>query len=362
MSIFSTTQEIHTVGIDIGQSAIKVVQLRYAEGKIYLESYGTIELGPYGGFEAGQAVSLGDEKILEAIEDVFKASKISTKNASISLDSASCFVSLIEIPHVEKEELNNIIPLEARKYLPIPVSEVQLDFWIMPQEENIDNQKEESSLHAKDKIVLAAVTNVALEKYTRIATKLGIEKPDFEIESFSFLRTARLETGKFFLFLDIGSRYSTVFLVKNDILLDMHVIGYGSQNSTMQLSKAMITPVALAEESKRLYGYEGDKSNPFIKEIMQLSSYPLFGEVARLLLNYERKYNQVVEGIIVGGGGARAKGLLSAMSETIHTPVRLITPFETCEIPEFLKEMTHTIGPSYAIACGLALHKIKSQK
>lgn len=359
MSIFSSIQEIHAVGIDIGQSAIKVVQLRCAEGKVFLESYGSIELGPYGGFEAGQAVSLGDEKILEAIEDVFKASKISTKNASLSLDAASCFVSCIEIPHVEKEELNNIVPLEARKYIPIPISEVQLDFWLMPQEENKEG---ENTLHAKDKIVLAAVTNAALEKYTRIATKLGIEKPDFEIESFSFLRTAHIEAGKFFLFLDIGSRYSTVFLVKDDILLDMHVIGYGSQNSTMQLSKAMIIPIALAEENKRKYGYEGEKSSPFIKEIMQLSSYPLFGEVTRLLLNYERKYNQVVEGIIVGGGGARAKGLLDTMSETIHTPVRLITPFETCEIPEFFKEMTHTIGPSYAIACGLALHKIKNQK
>jgi Tfp pilus assembly PilM family ATPase len=208
--------------------------------------------------------------------------------------------------------------------------------------------------------VLAAVKNTTLEKYQRLATKLGLENPVFEIESFSFLRSALHGDMQLLLCIDIGSQYTTVTLVRSGSILDLHVISQGSLLSTMRLSQALSLPVTAAEETKRTFGYMGDDSNPFIKEVMQLSSYPLFGEVARLLLMYERKYNQVIEGIIVGGGGARTPGILDALHESVQTASRTATPFDQVEVPAFLKEMITKIGPSYAVATGLALKKLQS--
>jgi Tfp pilus assembly PilM family ATPase len=140
----------------------------------------------------------------------------------------------------------------------------------------------------------------------------------------------------------------------------MHTISKGSLMSTIQVSQALSVPIPIAEEAKRKFGYNGDQANPFLKEVMQLSSYPLFGEIARLLLMYERKYNQVVDGIIVGGGGARTPGLLEAFHNSVQTTTRLATPFDQVEVPEFLREMISNIGPSYAVACGLALKKLQT--
>lgn len=354
---FGSQKPTHALGIDIGHSTIKVVQLRLEKEKIFLETYGEVALGPYASFEVGQAVALGDEKVVEALEDLFKASKITTREAALAVDSSSTFVSLIEVPNVSDKDLRSMIPLEARKYIPIPVAEVQLDFWRLPHK---DGEIVPEDTKKKTQVVLAAVKNNTLEKYVRYATKLGLENPLFEIESFSFLRSAPLVNQKFHLFLDIGSQYTSAILVENGVILDLHIIPYGSQNSTLQIAQALAIPIAVAEESKRTFGYPGDRSNPYLKEVMQLSSYPLFGEVTRLLLVHERKYNQVVEGIIIGGGGARTPGILEAMKETIRTPVQIINPFDQVEVPAFLKDMIIHVGPSYAVALGLALKKLRS--
>ncbi len=354
LEIFGAKKPLHALGVDIGQSTIKVVQLRLEKEKVFLETYGEIALGPYSGFEPGQAVALGDEKILQALEDLFKASKITTRNGVFSIESSSAFISMIEIPNVGDADLKTIIPLEARKYLPIPVSEVQLDFWRLPS-----GGVEDTEAKKRTQVVLAAVKNTTLEKYQRYAVKLGLENPMFEIEGFSFMRSSLRGDQTIQLFLDIGSQYTTVLLIQAGIILDLHVVSHGSQNSTIQIARALALPVGTAEETKRKFGYLGDVSNPFLQEVMQLSSYPLFGEVARLLLTYERKYNQVVEGIVIGGGGARTPGIVEAIKETIHTPVRIATPFDQIEVPAFLKDMITTIGPSYMVAVGLALKKLK---
>ncbi|MEZ0208850.1 MAG: pilus assembly protein PilM, partial [Candidatus Paceibacterota bacterium] len=99
----------------------------------------------------------------------------------------------------------------------------------------------------------------------------------------------------------------------------------------------------------------------YVKDVMQLSSYPLFGEVARLSLMYERKYNQSIEGIILSGGGARVLGVLDAYKETVHIAGRIATPFEQIDVPPFLHEMIERVGPSYAVAVGCALKKLTSK-
>ena len=174
------------------------------------------------------------------------------------------------------------------------------------------------------------------------------------------VRSATPHTHKMVLYLDIGSIYSVLSLVLQGVVLDMHVINHGSQESTMQLSRALSVPVDTAEQTKRMFGYKGDFSNPYVKDVMELSSYPLFGEVARLSLMYERKYNQHIEGIIVSGGGARVSGMLDIYAQTVHISGRIAEPFERVYVPEFLSEMIERVGPTYAVALGCALKKLIS--
>lgn len=340
------------VGIDIGTSSIKVVQLRREREKIILDTYGQIELGPYGGMSAGQAVHLGEEKLMEALQDVMRESKVTAREAVISIDSSAAYVSLVKVPKVGDAELRTMMPIEARKYIPIPLTEVQMDWWHIPTTINIAENERMIN------VVLAAVKNDTLTAYDRIVKKLELTNIEYEIQGYSITRSCPPKSVGMILYVDIGAQYTTLSLVYNNTVLDMHVISRGSQDSTIQLSKALSIPIDTAEETKRTFGYLGDKSNPYVKDIMELSSYPLFGEVARLSLMYERKYNQTIEGIILSGGGVRLPGIMETYNKVMHVGGRTATPFEQVEVPSFLHEMMDHIGPTYSVAVGCALKKL----
>ena len=349
--LFKKEDVNQAVGIDIGTSSIKVVQLRREKEKIILDTYGEIELGPYGGMISGQAVHLGEEKLVEAMRDVMKESKITAREAVVSIDSSAAYVSLVKVPKVDDSELRTMMPFEARKYIPIPLTEVQMDWWHIPTTVNI------AANERMINVVLAAVKNETLTMYDRVIKKFDLSNVEYEIQGYSVARSVSPESLGMILYADIGSQYTTLSLVFNNTVLDMHVISKGSQDSTIQISKALSIPVDTAEETKRTFGYVGDKSNPYLRDVMQLSSYPLFGEVARLSLMYERKYNQNIEGIILLGGGARLPGVMDAYKETVHIAGRVGTPFQRIEVPSFLHEMIERVGPTYAVAVGCALKK-----
>ena len=105
LEFFKKEEVGQAVGLDIGPSSIKVVQLRREKEKITLDTYGEIPLGPYAGMLIGQAVSLGEEKTLQAVQDLFKEAKITARNTVIAIDPSASYVSLIKVPKVEDDQL-----------------------------------------------------------------------------------------------------------------------------------------------------------------------------------------------------------------------------------------------------------------
>ena len=351
---FKKEQVGQAIGLDIGPSSVKVVQLRREKNKIILDTYGEAALGPYAGLKIGQAVNLGEEKLVEAIQDLFKEAKVTARDTVVAIDSSGAYVSLVNVPKVDEDQLHTLMPLEARKYIPMPITEVQMDWWHVPS--TVKFTKDEKLIS----VVLAAVANTTLINYDGLVKKLGLTNVDYEIHGYSLLRSSPPHTHKMVMYVDIGAVNTVMSLVFQGIVLDMHVITRGSQEGTIQLSKALSVTIDTAEEAKRTFGYKGDDANPYMKDVLELSSYPLFGEVARLSLMYERKYNQTIEGIILTGGGARVPGMLTTYSKTVHIAGRIVTPFEQVIVPEFLAEMMERVGPTYAVALGCALKKLVS--
>jgi type IV pilus assembly protein PilM len=356
MSVFFKKEEVgQAIGLDIGTSSVKVVQLRREKDKIVLDTYGEVALGPYNALKIGQAVHLGEEKLLEAITDLFKEAKVTARDAVVAIDSSSAYVSLVHVPKVDDEQLRTMMPIEARKYIPMPLTEVQMDWWHIPATVKLDGDEKVTS------VVLAAVSNTALIAYDSLVKKLELKNVEYEIHGYSLLRSSPPHTHNMVMYVDIGAQNTILSLVYQGIVLDMHVLGRGSQDSTMQIARALSVTLDTAEESKRVFGYKGDDSNPYLKDILELSSYPLFGELARLSLMYERKYNQTIEGIILTGGGSRIPGMLTSYSKTVHIAGRIVSPFEQVVVPSFLSEMMERIGPTYAVAVGCALKKLVQQ-
>ena len=182
------------LGIDIGSSAIKVVQLRKQGPERILETYGELSLGPYASSEIGQATNLAQDKIIAALKDILKEANTTTKDSALAIAAGASLLSFIKMPDVPQKQLATMIPIEARKYIPVPIAEVSLDWWPIPKDEETvsDFEAPDASKSPDDKmieILLVVIHNETIDSTKEIAAATNLDLSFFEIEIFSSMRS-----------------------------------------------------------------------------------------------------------------------------------------------------------------------------
>jgi type IV pilus assembly protein PilM len=370
--IFSFKKKPTSVlGIDIGSSAIKVVQLRRKGEKAVLETYGELALGPYGGVEIGQATNLSTEKLVEALSDLMSEKEVNlTSNAcGMAIPFSSSLMSLIEMPMVSYQQLSVMIPLEARKYIPVPISEVTLDWSIIPKEETVTEEPtEDTTEESKDKkpseklkktdVLLVAIHNETIARYQEVIRKTALESSFFEIEIFSTMRAVLEDETKPVMIFDMGAASTKLYILERGIVRLSHTINRGSQDITSMISKSLSIPMSQAEIIKRESGLLANTVNN-IREITRLSLDQVFSEANQVVLNYERKYGKTLGKIVLVGGGSALKGLADLAQQSFQTPVAAGHPFSKTEAPAFLEKILEETGPEFAVAVGVALRRLQ---
>ena len=351
------------LGIDIGSSAIKIVQLKKEKGRVILETYGEIALGPYNGLQIGQATNLSNERTAEALNDLLKEAKATTNQCGIAIPFSASLMSVLEFPKVSEEDLKNMIPLEARKYIPVPISEVNLDWWVVPKiAENYDPNKgsEEVSktpVAEKVEVLIAAIHKDVLAKYNQIVTISALKASFFEIEFFSSLRSVLRRDLGVTMVVDVGASGTKVLIVERGILRTSHIINRGSQDITLAIARSMAIPIKQAEELKRKGGAGAEETQ--IKEIISLTTSYILSEVSRIIINFERKYNNPVSRVVFTGGGSLLNDFLKEARDVLAIDVEMAAPFSNVEYPAFLDQILKAAGPEFAVAIGLALRKLE---
>ncbi len=361
--------EISVAGIDIGSSAIKIVQLKKKNGQAILETYGELALGPYGGATIGQAVSLPIDKISQAIMDLMKEKEVNvtTKNAGLSIPFSSSLMSVIEMPDVSPKQLGVMVPLEARKYIPVPISEVMLDWSIIPKSDNRIETVEPSALPSQTEgmvakplpkvdVLVVAIHNDTIARYQDIVTKSQLQASFFEIEIFSTMRAVLDESLQPVMIMDMGAASTKLYIVERGIVEASHTINRGSQDITSTISNSLGIPIERAEVMKREIGASGEDKS--LKDIIVLTLDYIFAEANHTLLTYEKKYNKAVSKVILVGGGASLKGLAPLAEANFKTKVFPGNPFGKVVAPTFLENILKETGPEFAVAIGLALRKL----
>lgn len=350
------------VGVDIGGAFIKVVQLHKKGGKAVLDTYGEIALGPIAGLEVGQATNLSVEKIVEAINDLFAEAKVTSRDIVLSLPFTSTLLTVIEMPDLGEAKLNDMIPIEARKYIPTSVSEVSISHWIIPKlvHSYVDPDVEEGKKNESPKVdvLLAAVHNDVLAKYTSIAQGVHATSTTFEIEVFSTIRSTLGRDTSATMILDIGAANTKIAIIEDGIVRRAHLINMGSQDVTMTLSRSKGISVLRAEELKREFGLPGDPTDPSVAEITRLSVERIFAEANRILVRYQHEKRVNVSKVFLTGGGALMKGVLDLAQKNFNTSVVYGNAFEKVEAPALLEPLLKEAGPEFAVAIGLALRKL----
>lgn len=354
------------LGVDIGSSTIKVVQLRKDRGVVVLETYGEIALGPYAGLSIGQATNLGAGKLTEALADVLKEANTTTKDAGTSIPFASSLISVVNMPRVQKDQLASMIPIEARKYIPVSISEVELDWFVIPEDDAKFFSKTEAQKEGEQKkiqVLLVAIHKETLNKYHNVITTVGLSPSFFEIEIFSAIRSTIDRGITPVVVMDIGAATTKLYIVEYGIVKASHIINRGSQNITLALSQSTGMSIEKAEVLKREVGLidqGGDKEETkSVSETARMSFDYIFREAKRVILSYQKQYSKNIDSVVLTGGGAKMKGLGKLAEKAFEVDVRLADPFSRTQTPAFLEEVLREAGPEFSVAVGLALRKLQ---
>lgn len=361
MGLFSSffKKESSVLGVDIGSSAIKVVQIKKKHGRAVLETYGELALGPYAGIEVGRAASVPADKIIEAIKDILKESKTTTGLCGVALPLSSSLISFISIPPVPEKQMAEVISIEARKYIPVSLNEVLLDWSIIPKEDAYVNEEESVKPEKQGSDVLVvAIHNQYISDYQNIMAGSGLMPSFYEIEIFSSIRAVVDQGISTVMIVDMGARSTKLYIVERGILRASHIINKGSQDITLALSKSMSITVNEAESMKRTYGLKGGPEYRELVEIITVNLDYIFYEANASLLNYQKKFAKNVSKVILTGGGVLLKGFTDLAKISFQTNVVYADPFGKLETPAFLAEEFIQAGPEFAVAIGVALRRL----
>lgn len=361
-----TRKDKSVLGIDIGSSSIKVVQLRRKSGRAILETYGELSLGPYGGLSVGQATNLPVEKIVEALKDLLseKEVKVTTNLCGISIPFSSSLMTVIEMPESSEKQIAQMIPFEARKYIPTPISEVTLDWSIIPKDRNAEKKNENENVFAtkekpKMEVLIVAIHNSTIEKYKEIIEKSNLSASFFEIEIFSTMRAILDDETTPTMIVDMGATSTKLYIVERGILRSSHMINRGAFGVTTSVSKSLGISMQDAEVLKRENGLGGVANGIGLGGVMAVTLDYIFSEANQFLLAFEKRHNKNVSKIFLVGGGSSLKGLEEIAKKSFSTEVVSGNPFLKVVAPAFLEEVLKTTGPEFATAVGVALRRLQ---
>ena len=341
------------IGIDFGSSSIKVVQLKLEGQTVVLETYGELQLGPYAKLEVGRATNLSAASMAEALTDILEEATVTTREAGVAVPYASSFVAVIELPTKDQDALSTIIPMEARKYVPVPIAQVTLDWFVIPERKGHEGDARST------RVLLAAIHNEALAKFKSVIKGAGVKSAFTEIEIFSTIRSSIQNHQDTVMVIDIGAASSKLYIVSLGVVQATHSVNVGGQDLTSSLSKSLELSMAEAEEIKRQVGLTA-VDNPRIERALSFPLERIFSDARRMLALHEQEKGVMPASLVIlSGGGAVLHGMEEYAEHALGRKVVRANPFSKVSYPAFLEKILVEIGPSFAVAMGVALRRLE---
>lgn len=354
-SLQSGGTEIDTVvGIDIGSSSMKVVELKESKGVITLSTYGEVQLGPYNNKHIGESVNLDTSQEQEALVDIIRESAVKARNAVFAMPLSSSFVTNVSIEADADADLSSLVRIEARKVIPASLSEITLDW----AEVEMTKTEQANGNTNNRNVLIAAIQNSALERFKILMQFAGLTKPPTEIECFSVIRSLFTSQEEDVAIIDIGSVSAKLYIARKGLLMRMHRIRAGGAVASKQVAQALEVDFETAEQMKQA----ADRKSETFAELKRAhdSSYDrAFREFRQVLKEYEEKTGITLGSVYLSGGGALFPGIDTYLSQSIDREVVLARPFSKVAYPAFMEDIMEEIGPSFTVALGAALRSFE---
>nr|WP_320116436.1 type IV pilus assembly protein PilM [uncultured Desulfuromonas sp.] len=348
--MFGSKKDI--VGIDVGASAVKLVQLHEGKSGYQLLKLDREPLPP----EAVVDSSIMDSSaVVMAIRDLMARNHIKSQDVATSVSGHSVIIRKISLALMTEEELESSIQWEAEQYIPFEMSEVFLDYHILGPDPNDQGQME---------VVLVAAKKDFVDEYVAVFKESGLAPVIVDVDCFSieniYCSVYDDDTANIVALIDMGASGIQVNVLKNGVSVFTRDIQLGGNSYNEELQKRFGINSDDAE-SLKLGVNQLSIDSDLVQEALSHVTESLIQEVRRALDFFSATFaDERVEKIFVTGGVTQTPNVISSLSEGLDTPVEILDPFSRMVISEkdFDLDYVQSVSPFFSVAAGLATRKL----
>lgn len=367
MGLFSTkTQDF--LGVDMGTSGIKIVQLRNEKGVAKLVTYGMSEVNS----DIIRNKTVANINIIASnLSELVKKAGVSNRDCSAALPIFSVFNSVVSLPLMSKNDMDSAVKWEAKKFIPLPIEDMILDWKVIENVKEVDtksptqnnNQRPEKDLiTTKSKftrVLLTAAPKSLVSVYMEIFKKAQLNLISLEVESFAIARSLIDNNIGNVMMIDIGSATTDVCVVEAGLPVLNRSIEVGGNLITESIARSLNISIERAEQFKQDFGlatnYDEGISIP--KKIEETLS-PMINEIKYVLDLYKRQGNSKIDSIVISGGSSCLPNLVDYLKTILNSSVYIGDTWHKVTYPKELEPILDEIGPKFSVAVGLALRNI----
>ena len=357
-SIFSGKLSSSCLGVDIGTTSIKVVEVKPGKERPEVVNYGLLESSGYLA-RANQALQTSALKIFESdivelLKTVLREMRPGTTQAVASLPPFAAFTTVFDFPAMDPKEIEQAIIYQAKQYVPLPLAEVALD-WMKVGE----YQDDKGFAHAK--ILLISVPKEQISKYQNMFLAVGLALRELELESLSIARIWGTDATPSIV-LDIGSRSTNIVFLEDGKLVWTAQSDFAAASLTQALSSGLNINPLRAEELKKERGVIGTGPNYELSTIMLPFLDAILNEVKKAQFAYQTQFPAAkpAERLILSGGGANLLGIEQYCAREFNIPVVKANPFSRFSYAPAVDPLVPELNPIMTVALGLGLKGINS--
>lgn len=332
------------MGVDIGTSSVKIVELKNQDGKARLLTYGFSE-------NLNDLDQTNTEKIAGIINKICAEAGVSSRKAVSALPTFSVFSSIINLSGVSKKDLPSAINWEAKKVIPLPPEEMILDW----KRINSDDQAADKN---NVKILLTGAPRTLVKRYIEIFRSAQINLLSLETETFALIRSLLDNDKSTVMIVEIGAKTTSFTIIDQSIPILNRSIDIGGWTITKAISHSLNIGLERAEQFKYDLGVGSlaAPENAVPRTIIESVS-PIVNEIKYALTLFQNKDNKKVDKIILSGGSALLMNFTDYLSKILNINVIAGNPWSAISYPLDLKPLLDEIAPRLAIAIGLALRE-----
>lgn len=341
------------IGLDIGSSSVKLLELQETKGGYRLKNVG-IGFLPAGSIVDGALEA--PDVVVDVIRNLVSNLKVKNKNVATSIAGHSVIIKNISLPIMTEQELEESIKFEAEQYIPFEIDDVNIDFQILgetPEDKDRMN------------VLLVAAKLDIINDYTTVIKEAGLNTVVMDVDSFAlenmFDVNYSYEEGKTIALIDIGASILNMNVLKNGISVFTRDISIGGNKITTEIQKMKDISYEEAETLKIGGQIEGvDYSE--IADTVKDTSLSLVAEIKRSLdFFWATLAEERIDKIYLSGGCSKIPGFKKIIAnKMMDIPLEVVNPFAgiDCSEKNFDPEYLEYIAPLAAVGVGLALRRV----